>query len=264
VSALYRTMLRLHGRSMLWFGLGSMLYLWLVIYIFPSISSEGMDAMIKNLPENVVKIFGLEGFNKLTNYVVGEYYTFMFLILMMVYCLLTPTRLLVKHTDRGTMSFLLSTSVSRTGVILTQLAVLITGILFIGLCNTLGGIAGDMWLLEDPELDRAAFVKVNGVGFLLFTVVSAYSFLFSAWFSDERKALSLSAGLTILFFALDLAGKMGEKLEWMRSLSIFSLFEPMEIVKGEEILGISIGLGLAALVLFSLSVLIFRRRDFSI
>ena len=81
-------------------------------------------------------------------------------------------------------------------------------------------------VLQDNNLNKELFLKINIVGGLIFLVVSAYSFFFSCICNDERKALSYSASLTILFFVLNMVGKLSDKLEWMKSLSLFTLFRP--------------------------------------
>ncbi|MFP3442884.1 hypothetical protein R0K18_34630, partial [Pantoea sp. SIMBA_133] len=63
-------------------------------------------------------------------------------------------------------------------------------------------------------------------------VISGYSFLFSCLLNDERQALGISGLLTIVFYGMDLVGKMSEKLDWMVHLSLFSTFRPVEIARG--------------------------------
>ena len=116
-------------------------------------------------------------------------------------------------------------------------------------------------VLQDNNLNKELFLKINIVGGLIFLVVSAYSFFFSCICNDERKALSYSASLTILFFVLNMVGKLSDKLEWMKSLSLFTLFRPKEIAEGTyNIWPVSIGLA-AERFIFIVAIVLFKKRD---
>jgi ABC-2 type transport system permease protein len=264
--ALFRMMWRLHGKTVWSMALGSLLYVWLIVYVYPSLSPEDLSEMMSKLPPGLMKAFGIEpGVQRLAEFLASKYYTFMFLILLMVYSVMTPVQLVSRLVDRGTMAFLLSASVSRGRVAFTQAAVFLAGLFVICLFTYLGGVTGDRWFLEKPELNHEAFFLLNLAGFLLFAVLGGISFVISCLMDDEKKAMALSSLIAVLFFALDLAGKLGDKLEWMRRLSLFSLFEPMKLVKeGDLGLAVSGGLAAAALVLFTAGVLIFRSRDLTL
>jgi ABC-2 type transport system permease protein len=260
---LFATMLRMHGKKIFGISLVSFFYLWMLISVFPSFSTEDVEMIMKKMPEEIMKAFGFEkGFTNLTEFLSGEYYGFLYLIIMMIFSVMTAIQLVARLVDRGSMAYLLTSSVSRLRVAVTQALVLLFGLFMIGLFTTLGGITGDQIILEKPELDVSRFVELNLVGFLLFSVVAGYSFLFSCLFNDDRKAMSLSGILTTAFYAMDLVGKLSDKMEWLRSLTIFSLFEPMKIVRGEVDLWANVAVlgGLTAL-LFACAILIFVKRD---
>ncbi|PJZ18707.1 ABC transporter permease [Bacillus cereus] len=147
-------------------------------------------------------------------------------------------------------------------IVITQATVLILGLLIIVVVTYVAGIVGAEWFLQDNNLNKELFLKINVVGGLIFLVVSAYSFFFSCICNDERKALSYSATLTILFFVTDMVGKLSEKLEWMRNISLFTLFRPKEIAEGTyNIWPVSIGLIAGALCIFIAAIVVFRKRD---
>ncbi|MDG0811457.1 hypothetical protein [Cohnella rhizosphaerae] len=96
----------------------------------------------------------------------------------------------------------------------------------------------------------------------MFFAVAGIAFLVSAASSDEKRALALSGAIVFGFYSLDLLGKLGAGIAWMRDLSIFSLYRPGDIVGGGAFpaLGFALlaALGLAA---FGAAVLVFKRRD---
>ncbi|MDE1376829.1 ABC transporter permease subunit, partial [Bacillus licheniformis] len=138
-----------------------------------------------------------------------------------------------------------------------------TGLLIIMAVTTAAGLAGyHLMLGGDYDFNVSRFLVLNLLGFLLFFAVGGISFLFSAISNDEKRALGLSGGITFLFFSFDLLGKLSEKTEWMRSLSVFSLFRPGDIVNGSaDIAQVSLVLAAVGFAAFALSILIFKKRD---
>jgi ABC-2 type transport system permease protein len=67
--------------------------------------------------------------------------------------------------------------------------------------------------------------------------------------------------LTFGFFSLDLLGKISEKIDWMRNISIFSLYQPGEIVNGKDMVASSIILSIIGYISFGLAIVLFRKRD---
>lgn len=64
------------------------------------------------------------------------------------------------------------------------------------------------------------------------------------------------------FFSLNLLGKISDQLAWMKNISLFSLFNTAEIVKGTvhwgPVVAILLGVGLAG---FTAGVILFRKRS---
>ncbi|TLS38740.1 ABC transporter permease subunit [Pseudalkalibacillus caeni] len=261
--ALYRQMFKVHAKSFFSYGIGSAFYLVLIISIFPSIANApGLNELMESLPKEFLAAFGMEGgFQELSDFIAGEYYGLLYIVILAIFSIMTATQLIARLVDRGSLAYLLSTPNSRTKIALTQALVLCTGLLIIGLFTTLTGIIGADLMIEEM-FEQSAFIKMNIVGILVFFVISGYSFLFSSLFNDERRALGLSAILTLLFFGLDMAGKLSEDFEWMRNLSLFSVFEPVEIARGGvDILPVSLALVAAGVLLFTAAIIIFKKRD---
>ncbi|MGZ4135699.1 MAG: ABC transporter permease subunit [Tumebacillaceae bacterium] len=262
--ALFRAMLKSHGQSMFSYGIGSVLYQWLLIWVYPSIAqSSAMNDVLKQMPESLQRAFGFQGgIQQLSDYLASEYYGLLFLIILMAYSIITSIQLVGRLVDQGSMAYLLATPVSRTKIALTQAGVLLCGLLVIAICNTVGGVIGVHLLVDHPAFDVTQFVLINVVGFLLFAVIGGYSFLFSCLFNDEKRAVSVAATLTVVFFALDLIGKLSKDLAWLKHITVFTAFQPTQIARGTyEVWPTALGLGGAAIVLFAISVVTFRKRD---
>ncbi|MRN56072.1 ABC transporter permease subunit [Paenibacillus monticola] len=262
--ALLRNMAKVHGKTLASYISATVLYELLIIWVYPSIAnSPQLNDLLTSMPAGLMKALGVEGgIQKYNDYLSAQFYGTLFVVILMVYCIMTSVQAIARLVDRGSMAYLLSTPVSRSKVAVTQAIVLVFGLFAFSICTTIGGLLGAQFLIDAPAYDKGLFVQVNLIVFLLFTFIASYCFLISCLCDDEKRALSWSSSLTVLFYSLDLVGKMSSNLTWMRYLSPFYLFRPQDIVKGTFPVGwVSLGLGIGALLIFWLSVSVFRRRD---
>lgn len=261
---LYLSMLKSHAKMLGGFIYGAVAYIVLIIWIYPSIADmKGFNDMINALPEGMRKLIGMEnGINSLADYIAGEFYGMLFLIILMVYVILTATRLMARLVDQGSMAYLLATPNSRIKIAATQASVMITGLGLIIVFTTISGIAASEWLISGYELDVASFITLNVLTFLIFSVIASYCFFISSAFNDEKTALGISAGLTLLFYMLNMAGKLSEETEWLLNFTIFKLYDPIKMINNEtDALLMGSLLGVAAVLLFTASIVVFNRRN---
>ncbi|GIO30082.1 MULTISPECIES: ABC transporter permease subunit [Paenibacillus] len=264
--ALYGQMLKNHLRTMASYAFGSAFYILLMFWIYPSMAtqSENLNAIIASMPEGVSKAFSLEnGFGSVESFISGEYYGLLFVLILSIFSIMTATQLMARLVDQGSMAYLLAAPTTRVKVALTQAAVLLTGLFLISLVTTLAGYGGYAWFIGDVgELDSGSFLLLNLGAFLLFFAVCGISFFISAVSGDEKRALGLSGFVVFGFFSLNLVGKISEKLSWMQHISLFSLFNTADIVKGEvrwtPVVLILLAVGIAG---FAAGILLFRKKS---
>jgi ABC-2 type transport system permease protein len=257
-------MLKSHGKMLGGFIYGAVAYMLLVVWIYPSIAEmQGFNEMIEKLPKGMLKLIGMEsGINSLADYIAGEFYGVLFLIILMVYVILMATRLMARLVDQGSMAYLLSTPHSRIKIAVTQASVMITGLLLIISSTTLSGILASKLLITGYELDVSSFIQLNVLTFLIFSVIAAYCFLISSLCNDEKKALGLSAGITLLFYMLNMAGKLSEKTEWLLHFTIFKAYDPIKLMNDDtNAIRLGVLLAVSTLVLFSFSAIVFKKRN---
>lgn len=263
--ALYKQMMRVNLKGFLNYAIGSAFYILLMFWLYPGIAknTEALDDIVATMPEGVGRAFSLNGFDSAEAFISGEYYGLILVLILAIVSVQLSTQLMARMIDRGSMAYLLSTPTTRVRIALTQACVLVSGLLLILGATTLAGFAGKAWLLGDRyAFDGGRFVLLNAAAFLMFFAVAGIAFLVSAASSDEKRALGLSGAIVFGFYSLDLLGKLGDGIAWMRDLSIFSLYRPGDIVGGEAFPAVGFTLlaaiGLAA---FGAAVLVFRRRD---
>ncbi|MEC1591120.1 ABC transporter permease subunit [Bacillus sonorensis] len=264
--SLYKQMMKTNLKGIMSYAAGSAFYILLILGIYPSIAKNTGDfeSMIKSMPEGFLNAFGFEnGLGSLEDFMSGEYYGLIFIIILSIFSVMLSTKLLAKLVDQGAMAYILSTPTTRVKVAFTQAAVLTTGLFIIMAVTTIAGLAGYIWMIGDEyDFDVSRFLLLNLLGFLLFFAISGISFLISAASNDEKKALGLSGMIAFLFFSLDLIGKLSDKTERLRNFSIFSLFRPGEIVGGNaDVLQTALMLAAIGLAAFAAGIAAFKQRD---
>ncbi|MCY8603099.1 ABC transporter permease subunit [Bacillus sonorensis] len=228
--SLYKQMMKTNLKGIMSYAAGSAFYILLILGIYPSIAKNTGDfeSMIKSMPEGFLNAFGFEnGLGSLEDFMSGEYYGLIFIIILSIFSVMLSTKLLAKLVDQGAMAYILSTPTTRVKVAFTQAAVLTTGLFIIMAVTTIAGLAGYVWMIGDEyDFDVSRFLLLNLLGFLLFFAISGISFLISAASNDEKKALGLSGMIAFLFFSLDLIGKLSDKTERLRNFSISEFYSP--------------------------------------
>ena len=263
-AALLRCMLKTNAQTIFSYAIGMVFYLWMLLWVYPSIaSSSALNTVLKAMPQSMLRLFGMQaGMQQLGDYLAGEFYGLIFIIIMAVYTLATASKLMARLVDRGPMAYLLASPVSRVRIACTQAIVLLVGLFTIGAFTTIGGLIGAAWIVKNAHLDTGRFVQLNLIGCLLFAVIAGYSFLCSCAVNDEKKALGTSAVLTLVLYGLNMVGKLSDKVAWMKDLSLFTTFDPQGILHAHvHVLGTALGLAASAVILFAAGVLVFRGRE---
>src|SRR5699024_6810172 len=133
------------------------------------------------------------------------------------------------------MTYLLSTRDSRFEIAITRITDLISGFFLVHLINSLA-----VFIVASLSIDTATtiaffeFFYIIYISFILFFVaIGSYSLFISALLIDERNAFALALGITFIYYALDMVGKIVIELDWLRNISLFSLYEPGQIASGD-------------------------------
>ncbi|WP_409343607.1 ABC transporter permease subunit [Paenibacillus sp. MBLB4367] len=262
---LYKQMMKVNMKGFMNYAFGSAFYILLMFWLYPGIAknAKAIDELVQSMPAGVGRAFSLNGFDSAEAFISGEYYGLILVLILAIVCVQLATQLMAKLVDQGSMAYLLSTPTTRGKVAFTQAAVLASGLFLILAVTTAAGFAGSAWFLgDDYAFDPSAFLQMNAAAFLLFFAVGGIAFLVSALSNDEKKAIGISGLITFAFFSLDLIGKFSEKIEWVRNLTIFSLYKPGDIVNGSADLAAPfIILTAIGFVSFGLAIVLFRRRD---
>lgn len=190
----------------------------------------------------------------------GAFYGMMGLMLLLVYAITTGNKLVVSEVDKGDMSYTLNTPVNRKEVIFTK--ALFYSVSIFAMILTLS-VVGTVFnaILSPDKLEYGLFWSINFVMLCFMFAISGISFASSCWFNKTGNALMIGAGIPIVFFLFNTIAGFGSDLEMFKYVTLNTLFSPFDIIAGngfilEAIILLSIGI-----VLYSVGVVKFIKKD---
>lgn len=240
------------------------MYTTIIIYMYNPKLSDMLSSYQEALPE-MMRAVGMTGIaSNLLEWIQIYLYGFIMSLFPMIFSIIMGNRLLMSDIDKGSMASLLSSPNSRFRIILTQI---LSGIflLFLLLSAVSGvGIISSQ-LMFPKELDISRYLQLNLGEFLLQLIILGIVFLSASVCSEAKYYYTFGAGLPILFFLLQMLSNMGDKLERLKYVTIFTLFPAQDIVQGTDAYpGSALTMGLIALALFISTIFWFCRRDLSV
>lgn len=258
--ALLRNTLKRNWMLLLIFFAVLSMYMTIIAYMFDPEDMESLLSMLEAFPQDLMKAMGFSsGATDLTGYIASWLYGMLMFGFPMVYCIILGNRLVAKMVDNGSFAYLLSTPNSRAKIIVTQgaYAVLSVTALFAAIFGV--GVAV-CHVLFPGLLDVGAFLALNATTMLVNLTVVMISFFFSCLFNETRLSLGLGAGIPIAFILMNMLGGASEDLGILQRLSIYGLYDPVELVHGGEIWGVNTFYIAVSSALFIAGVLIFRKK----
>ncbi len=239
-----------------------LMYMSIMISMFDPEDVDAIAELYETLPQGMLDAFGFDApVTDMVSFIALYFYGFLVLMFPMIYCIILANRLVAAQVDRGSMAYLLATPNSRAKIVTTQAAYLVLSvILLLGLTAAAGVAVAEA--MFPGEMDIAAFLSLNLVTILMTIAVSSICFFFSCFFSEVKHSIALGGGVPIFFFVINMLKNIGENHEWLKYLSIYSLFDPHEIVTGDEpVTMVCLIFAGIALVLYSAGIAIFSRRN---
>lgn len=264
---LFRAMFKKHGKKIAKLSTGMILYEGLLTWVYPVISENPVVTEIAEaLPSAVKTVFGVSEEARVDTFeafISGQFYARIWAMLMIVYNVETANELLAKMVDDGSLAYLLATPVPRDEILSTQALVLLSGNAVLVLAMLLG-LYGGAYRFNIP-IDRWRYFRFALLGLAFYSFIGAYSFFFSAWCTEGENAQTLAAGLTLAFYALDVAGGLSDTFFWAHKISLFRWYPPQDVLEGTvDPTGSILALSAGAVILFYLGIWVFAEKDLAL
>jgi len=240
------------------------MYFTIIISMFDPSLGSALDEFAKAMPE-LMAIVGMNPASaELISFLEAYLHGFIMLVFPMLFCIISAHRLIARHVDRGSMTYLLSAPVKRETVAFTQMNVMVTGLILLMLYAALLGIV-NCEISFPGELDIGKFILLNVGALCLQLFIGGICFLCSCVFNDSRYAVGAGAGIPALGFLIQMISNAGEKTENAKYATFFTLFDSDGIIAGEP--GAFWGMAVlfaGAILLYLSAVVVFSKKDLHI
>ncbi len=243
------------------------LYGVLTMYLYPTMT-EDILGYLNSLPEAMKAAFGYEGVDFTTfTFTPEAFATLEFLVmwplLIGIYGIFASIGI-AREAERGTLDLLLAQPVERYKVLISKFSVFVFAALLIAAASLLGLVLGTIIINESVNTASLALVLFEAL--LLVLAFASITLLFSTIFLEPRKSLLAAgvfmAGSYILNFIVPI---LSDSFSWLRNLSLFSYYQPNEVVATASLDGTAIAVySTVAIICFIAALVIFQRRDLSV
>lgn len=210
------------------------MYYTIITAMFDPKMGNVLTELSKSMPE-IMAMMGMDGMNTtLEGFLASYLYGFIMLLVPMLFSAVTANSLVARKVDSGSMANLLSAPVSRTRIVWTQMAVLLTG--------------------------RFLMLNIGTLALQLF--IGGIGFLSSCVFNDSKKSLAFGVGIPLFSYVLQMIGNFSAELEGFRYASFFTLFDQQGLAAGEQgaLPGLFVLLG-GAVLLYAVAAVVFTKKD---
>ena len=182
--------------------------------------------------------------------------------LLIIVAIVLPTRHVAGEIEKGTLELLFSLPVKRSAVVVSLW--LFSGMALLGL--VIGGWIGSgvgLWLFPEARGVPVWGIAKAGISlWLLLFAISSYTLLFSAYARESGPATLRAAGLTLLFFFLNIMVLVWPTIDFMKYFTLFHYHRPQQLMMDEPLLGLNVAVPvLVILVCGALAVRQVKRRD---
>lgn len=261
---LYRRGMQGSWKMLVIFAAVLTMYFTIIISMFDPALGSALDEFAKAMPDLMAMVGMNPASGELVSFMAAYLYGFIMLIFPMIFSILSANKLIARHVDRGSMTYLMAAPVKRTTVAFTQMKVMGTGLFVLVLYATVLGIVA-CELSFPGELAIGKFLLLNAGVLCLQFFIGGICFLSSCIFNDSKYAIGVGAGIPALGFIIQMMANAGKELENVKYATFFTLFNSDGIIAGEAgaFGGMAI-LFIGAIVLFTAAIAVFSKKDLHI
>lgn len=215
---------------------------------------------LQSAAEGTIASHILTGNGTLIGFMSNSFYALMAIVFPMVYSIMVGNRMIAERIDRGNMAGFLSTPVTRVQIAGSSAVYFILSLAVMwGISSAAGSISANAF--QPDALDVDIFLTLNAGAFLYHLVISGICFCSSCIFNSSKNSLTFGAGIPLLFFVISLFIKLYDNLNFLRYLTLNTLYDTQEIISGDGYGAEFTAMALLSLCLYLTGILYFRRKD---
>lgn len=262
--ALYLRGLRRSMVSVVAIGTVLALYIVSVVSMYDPKVAENLTLIMDAMPDMFAAFGMVNAATTMTGFLLNYLYGFLFTWVPLLLIMMTVNRLVVRPVDRGSLSYVLSSPISRPRIGVTFAAVLLTALVVtLALIVAVQAVAAEA--MFPGELDFAGLLRASAGLLCLWVFMAGLCFVSACTFHDARAALWVGGGACLLMFLAKMAVQAGTGLELLQDANPVGLFDPYALAasSGDAAWHAALLAG-AGLALLAVGVAVLCRRDFDV
>lgn len=209
----------------------------LMLIMFPAFqdSFSEIEDFLEGYPDGFLEAFGLgEGGLDMTN-LYGWYGVEGYLFVILIggsYAGILGGSILSKEEDDKTIEFLLSKPISRNHVFFGKAIVVLINLLIMDLVVSLVLLVSFVLM---ADLDVVVWLLFSFAPLLLQLVFASLSLLISIFVTKSRQVMSISLGIVIGMYVIDLISTLTDQGEFLKYITPYEYINAIDIVNNESI-----------------------------
>lgn len=249
------------------YSLAGILFLWLYIALFPSISKSfgQLESYFATVPKGFLKAFGFDPntFVTFEGYIGSEQFSFVWPIMAIALTISLAGNAIASEIEKGTVEALLAQPLSRLKIFFAKYLAGVFALAIFTLVSV--GSTFPLAKVYDITIKSENFFKIGGLGFVFGLAVFSIAMLFSVIFSEKGKANFVPAGILVLMYVLNILSGIKESLDKLKYASFFHYFNPSRVLVYGEIEKYSWTIFLSVFAVATLMAAIwFEKRDIAV
>lgn len=238
----------------------------LIYAIYPSLmneeSAKAIADMIASMPEEVLAAFNMDiiGIEDAYGWFKTEGYVFLTLV-GSVYASILGATILLKEENDKTIEFLYSKPIPRHQIVTSKIICGGLNILFFTIVIFVVNLL--TLKLIDVKFDMNEFLMVSFIPLLLFYLIFFITLFISTFMKKTKKAMSIGMGFVFIEYFMQIIGGMGDKISFIRDLSLFEFASVRYISENQAINLMYLGIGcFIILTCISLTYVRYQHKEF--
>jgi ABC-2 type transport system permease protein len=239
----------------------------LMLALFPAFEGTfaELEELLSSYPEGFLDAFGL-GENGLNmDDIYGWFGVEGYLFVTLIggsYAALLGSGILSKEEDEKTIEFLMTQPISRSHVFLSKSLVVLINLIIMNLVLSL--ILLIFFNLYGDTFDFMLWLLYSFAPLLLQLVLASIAILIGVFITKSRKVTSMSLGLSIGLYVLDIISKLTKEAEFLKYFTPYEYVNAVAIVNNNQIEPLYLGLSLIIIVSSILvSYRVYLKKDFN-
>ena len=227
--------------------------LFLVVFlVYPSIvnseNMEMMDEMMKMFPEEMLKAFNMDisSIDSAFGWLKTEGFVFVLLITG-IYSGILGSNILLKEESDKTIEYLNSMPVTRKKIVGNKI---LCGLLYIALMVLIVGIFNFIGLSLSGDFDRKTYILLSITPVFSSIVIFSVCLFLSTFTHKTKKTIGISLGLVFASYFLNVLSEIGESIEFLKYISIFTLADIRNVITSASINPLMVTFAIGITIIF--------------